>query len=380
MSAAPFPVVASLQPLVDRGELAGAVTLIADHDRILQIDTVGYADRAAQKPMREDTLFWIASTTKPITATAVMMLVDEGKIRLDAPVEEYLPDFAGQQVIIEKTDDRVVLGKPSHPITIHEILSHTSGLPFVSRVEKLIDARTLQEAAVSYAMSPLQFQPGTAYLYTNSGINTAGRIVEVISGQSYESFLQERLFDPLGMTETSFLLSTEQLPRLAKTYRTSPDKTHLVEAPIRPLTYPLDGPGRYPCPGGGLFSVGKDVAAFGQMLLGRGTFRGRQFLSKESFDRMTTIHTGSFLFQDGVEKGYGYGMEIVPPAGTTGQLTGEYGHGGAYSNKLWIDPIAGRVMVFLVQHAEWVGEKGNTAWPAFKALASQNELVPISVN
>lgn len=365
-----FPVAEALQPLIDQGELMGAVTMIADQKGILQTDTLGYADREAKIPMREDSLFWIASTTKPVTATALMMLVDEGKVRLDAPVETYLPDYAGQEVILEKTDDRVVLGKPGHPITVHEVLSHTSGLPFFSRLEKVIDGRPLHEAAITYAMSPLQFQPGTAYLYTNAGINTAGRILEVVTGQSYESFLQERLFKPLGMTETTFFPGTQDLGRLAKTYRPTSDKSGYAESPIGQMTHPLDGPGRYACPGGGLFSTGRDVVAFGQLLLGRGVFKGRRFVSEENFIRMTTSHTGSFLFQDGVEKGYGYGMEVVPPAGTKGVVSGEYGHGGAYSNKLWIDPVTGRVMVFLVQHAGWINEKGNTAWPAFKAAAS----------
>ena len=116
-----FPVAAALPPLVDRGELAGAVTLIADRNDILQIDAVGSADRAAGTPMREDALFWIASTTKPMTAVALMMLVDEGKVRVEAPVETYLPEFAGQQLIIEQAGDRIVLGKPAHPITVHEV-------------------------------------------------------------------------------------------------------------------------------------------------------------------------------------------------------------------------------------------------------------------
>ncbi len=244
-----FPVVAALRPLIDRGELAGAVTLIADREKILQIDAVGYADLVSKTPMREDTLFWIASTTKPMTAIALMMLVDEGKVRVEAPVEEYLADYAGQQVIVEQTEDRVVLGRPSHPITVHEILSHTSGLPFMSRVEKVIDARSLRESSVTYALSPLLFEPGTRYQYSNAGTNTVGRIVEVISGQSYETFMQERLFDPLGMTETSFYITAEQLPRLAKVYRPSEDKTKLVETPLGQFTYPLDGPGHYPCRG-----------------------------------------------------------------------------------------------------------------------------------
>lgn len=180
---------AILQPFIDRHELAGAVILVASKDKVLSLDAVGFSDVAAHKQMQTDSLFWIASQSKPMTATAMMMLVDEGKICLDDPVEKYLPEFKGQMLVAGQDGAHTLLKKPSHPITVKEILSHTSGLPFLSRVEHKIDTYSLPEAAISYALTPLKFEPGTQYAYGNAGINAAGRIIEVVSGMPYEEFM-----------------------------------------------------------------------------------------------------------------------------------------------------------------------------------------------
>src|SRR5579871_2613285 len=210
----------ALQPFVDRHALAGAVTLVANRDNILSLEAVGYADIAGNKPMQTDALFWIASQSKPITSTALMMLVDAGKVHLDDPVEKYLPEFRDQWLAVEQDNDHMSLRRPHHPITVREILSHTSGLPFASAMEQpTLDLLPLRDGVRSYAMTPLQFEPGTKYQYSNAGINTAGRVIEVVSGMPYEQFLQKRLFDPLRMTDTTFWPSEAQVARLAKSYR-----------------------------------------------------------------------------------------------------------------------------------------------------------------
>ena len=202
-----------LQPFVDSHALAGAVALVADKDGVLDVETVGYADIAKGKPMKPNALFWIASQSKPITATALMMLVDEGKLNLNDPVEKYLPEFRGQWLIAEQDGTHQQLAHPAHPITIREILSHTSGLPFSSPMESpTLDGLPLRTAVRSYAMTPLQYAPGTKYQYANAGINTAGRLIEVLSGLSYEQFLQTRLFDPLGMKDTTFWPTKRKCP------------------------------------------------------------------------------------------------------------------------------------------------------------------------
>lgn len=350
-------VVDALQPFVDRHELAGAVALVADQDRVLSIDAVGYADVASKTPMRSDALFWIASQSKPITATALMMLVDEGKVSLDDPVEKYLPEFKEQWLVAEGASDHLLLRKPQHPITVRNILSHTSGLPFRSPMEQpTLDLLPLRVAAASYAMTPLEFEPGSKYQYSNAGINTAGRIIEVVSGAAYEDFLQTRLFEPLGMIDTTFWPSGEQLGRLATSYKPNDAKTDLEPTTVTQLKYPLDDRRRQPMPAGGLFSTARDVARFCQLVLRGGEWQGRRYLSKSAVEQMTTKQTG-----DALRDAYGLGW-------ATGG--GTFGHGGAYATNMTIDPRSGLITVFMVQHAGFAGN-GGQSHAAFRKAAEE---------
>lgn len=340
-------VTAALQPFVDRHELAGVVALVADKDRVLSIDAVGYADIADQKPMSTDALFWIASQSKPVTATALMMLVDEGKVNLDDPVEKYLREFKEQWLVAERASDHLLLRKPRQPITVRNILSHTSGLPFRSAMEQpTLDLLPLRVAVGSYAMTPLEFEPGSKYQYSNAGINTAGRIIEVVSGMSYEAFLQTRLFEPLGMSDTTFWPSGEQLGRLATSYKPNDAKTNLEPTTITQLKYPLYDRQRQPMPAGGLFSTANDVARFCQLVLRGGEWQGRRYLSKSAVEQMTTKQTG-----DALPDAYGLGW-------ATGG--GTFGHGGAYATNMTIDPRSGLITVFMVQHAGFAGNGGQS--------------------
>jgi len=251
-------IAAKLQPFVDKHKMAGAVVLVADKDKVLDVETVGYADLTAQKPMAADDMFWIASMSKPMTVTALMMLVDEGKVNVDDPVEKYLPYFKGQMVA-DSADPRTTLHPQQPPILVRNLLSHTSGLPLFSPVEKpTLDLLPLSEAVPSYARTVLMFEPGTKYSYSNAGINTAGRIIEVVSGMPYEKFMEERLFKPLGMKDTTFWPNEEQLQRLAKSYRENAQKDNLEETDINYLHYPLnDVQHRFPMPAGSLFHGGR---------------------------------------------------------------------------------------------------------------------------
>lgn len=271
-AAKPQGLVEALLPYVAKKELAGAVTLVATRDRVLDVTTVGYADVAARKPMQPDNLFWIASMSKPMTGLAVMMLVDEGKIRLEDPVEKYLPEFKGQKLAEKKDGKQVGLKDPARPITVRDILCHTSGLPFKSPVEQpTLDALPLADAVKSYAKEALLFEPGTDFLYSNAGINTSARILEVVSGQRYEDFMDERLFKPLGMKDTTFWPNQEQVSRLALSYKPGKDGQGLEPLTVTQLHYPLtDRAKRFPMPAGGLFSTAADVAVFGQMVLNEG--------------------------------------------------------------------------------------------------------------
>lgn len=345
----------ALQPFVEHHELAGAVTLVATKDRILSVETVGSMDIAAKKPMREDAMFWIASMSKAITAAGLMVLVDEGKVKLDDPVEKYLPEFKGQMVTAEKDADHVLLKKPSHPITVRNVLSHTSGLPFKSPIEEpTLDMIPLVTAVKSHAMSALMFEPDSKYQYSNAGINTAGRIIEVVSGMSYEDFLDKRLFGPLGMKDTTFWPNDEQVARLAKSYKPNAAKDNLEETTIGQLHYPLQDRKRQPMPGGGLFSTAVDVASFCQLLMNKGTHKGQRILSEAAVKEMTSRQT-----VPGLKESYGFGLQVGPD---------NFGHGGAYATNMTVDLKNGLVTVFMVQHAGFPG-KGKDAQGVFKTTA-----------
>ena len=354
------PIAAYLRPLVDNHTIAGAVTLVATKDRTVYLKPIGYRDLTSNAPMPADAMFWIASTSKPMTVTAVMMLVDEGKINLNDPVEKYLPEFKGQLVrVANPASPSGTQGATSshappqlvpavHPILVREILSHTSGLPFRSAEQPgALDLLPLKDAVKSFASEPLIFQPGTDYSYSNEGINTAARIIEAVTGMPYEQFIEERLFTPLGMKDTTFWPTTEQIGRLAKTYRLDTHTKDLAEQPIDQLTYPLDDrKHRYPMPAGGLFSTAADVSIFCRMILNGGMLDGKRYISQSSLHQMTTEQNGGLG-----KTSYGFGWSISANG---------FGHGGAYRNVMEIDTLKGRILIFMVQqNGPWGTAEGD---------------------
>lgn len=350
-------IVGVLQPFIDNHTLAGAVTLVASRDKILSLETIGYADLAAKRPMQADNLFWIASMTKPITATAVMMLVDEGKLNIDDPVEKYLPEFKGQMLACGPDKDHPQLKKPSRPITIKDLLTHTSGLMIAPPLGGHWDMIPLAEAVKGYARTPLKFDPGTKYEYCNPGINTLGRIIEVVGGKAYDRFVQERLFSPLGMKDTTFWPSEAQLGRLVKAYRPTADKKGLEETTISTFSYPLTNRQRQALPAGGLFSTAKDLSAFCRMIFRGGELDGKRYLAEKTVRQMTALHTA----------------KPFPPRGLGWAATtvgGSFGHGGAYKTNMSIDPRQQLVTILLVQHAVWAGD-GAKVSPTFIEAANK---------
>jgi CubicO group peptidase (beta-lactamase class C family) len=239
-------------------------------------------------PMATDAIFWIASQSKPITPTALMMLVDEGKLALDDLVEKHLPEFHHQWLAVEQDSNHVLLKHPKRPITVRDILSHTSGLPFASAAERpTLDLLPLRVGVLTYAISPLQFEPGSKYQYSNAGTNTAGRIIEVKGSMTYEDFLENRLSRPLGMNDTTFWPDSEQVSRLARSYKPGKNKNGLEETIISQLKYPLNDRTRQPMPAGGLFSTARDLARFCQMILNEGVFEGKRYLSRAAVAELT---------------------------------------------------------------------------------------------
>jgi CubicO group peptidase (beta-lactamase class C family) len=341
-----------LRPFVDSHDLAGAVTLVASPEAVLAVDTVGFADIAAGKPMRAGSLFWIASMSKPVTAVALMILVDEGKVNVDDPVEKYLPEFRNSWLAVEQDKEHILLKHPARAITVKNILSHTSGLlPRSAMEQPTLDLLPLRDAVRSYAITPLEFEPGSQYQYSNAGINTAGRIVEVVSGMPFEQFLAARLFQPLGMKDTTFWPTEAQVKRLAKSYQPDAGKKGLEETKIDQVHYPLTGRNRYPFPAGGLFSTAQDMARFGQMILNTGMYGSKRILSEAAIRQMTSVQTGEIRVNNSDSTGYGFGLSVLKRAAADGRSAGSFGHGGAYKTMLWMDPQKQLVMVLMRQHA-----------------------------
>lgn len=358
----------AMQRFVDDQTIAGAVTLVARHDRILRVDAVGQADLTQRRPMKADSLFWIASMTKPMTAVAVLMLQDQGRLAVDDPVEKHLPEFKGQWLLAESTADRRVLVRPPRPVTIRDLLTHTSGLGDVPAARW--DA-TLAEQVVAYAREPLRFPPGSRWEYCNPGINTLGRIVEVVSGEPFADFLERRLLKPLGMRDTTFWPTPAQAKRLAKSYQPKADGAGLEETSIYFLQGALSDRRRAPRPSGGLFSTAQDVARFYQMMLNHGVWHGRRLLSPAAVAQLARTQTGELQtgFVDGMSFGFGFAV-VKAPQGVTAMLSpGTFGHGGAYGTQSWADPARDLICVLMIQRAKLPNADGSEVRRVFQQTA-----------
>jgi CubicO group peptidase (beta-lactamase class C family) len=358
---------ARMQPFVDQGEISGAVTVVGRKDSIVSYETIGLQSLQSRTPMARVTLFRIASMTKPITAIGIMILADEGRLKVEDPVEKYLPEFRGQMLVAERRADTITLKKPARPVTLRDLLTHTSGLQsdFRPGLTDLYIKRnhTLAEGVMAFSQRPLDFEPGSKWAYCNPGIDTLGRIIEVVSQQSYEDFLQTRIFQRLGMTDTTFYPTASQLEWSAVTYGKQNGK--LVPTPNTIIGSPLGA--RYAVPAGGLYSTGADLAKLYQMMLKRGTLGSARILSPEAVATMTKLQTGDLKcgFVDGMGFGFGWGV-VREPKGVTGMLSpGSYGHGGAFGTQGWLDPTRDLFVILLIQRT---GMQNSDASPMRQAL------------
>ncbi len=361
---------AAMQEMVDRNEIAGAVTMVVAKDRVLHLESTGFADLATKRAMTPDAIFWIASMTKPVTGTAVLMLQDEGKLHVSDPVAKYLPEFANL-----KTPS----GKPAN-LTITQLLTHTSGLGEAGGPAANA-AKTLADLVPIWLATPMKYEPGAKWQYTQSGINAAARIVEVVSGQSFDAFLQKRLFDPLGMKDTTFYPNESQQARRATGYAKNSATGALEAVPAR------DGyegaRNRPPQGNGGLYSTPKDYAHFAQMLLAGGTVDGRRILSGDALKFLSTPQTGDLpagFFQNDAfgqhGKNYGWGIGTcvlrTPHEGVAAMLSpGSFGHGGAWGTQAWIDPVRGVAYVLMVQRANFPNSDASDVRRVFQEAAAK---------
>lgn len=360
---------AELQKFVDDGQIAGAVTIIGRRGQVGSLETVGFRDREANVPMKADTVFRIASMTKVATAVAVMMLEEAGKLSVDDPVEKHLPEFRGLKLLQKVTpapkpadkpaEELFKLVDPPRKITIKDLMTHTSGMrcqnpPGFADVGQKKN-RPLSEAVIAFSQQPLEGPPGEAWKYCGTAFETVGRVIEVASGKSYEAFLVERLFRPLGMKDTTFRLSPAQRKRLAVNYKKE------SEAPgAKVVRSDSQGPGPenpvvYTSPGGGLYSTAGDYAALMQMLLDKGKARGRQLLKPDTVAKLTAVHfkppaPGAKVgFSAGLGMGLGVQVVMTPTEVTEALSPGSFGHGGAHGTQAWADPVTGAYYVLMIQ-------------------------------
>jgi CubicO group peptidase (beta-lactamase class C family) len=361
----------AMQKFIDSRDIAGAVTVVGRADGIKHHAAVGYRDRAAKDPMAKDTLFRIASMTKPITAIGIMILADEGKLSPDDDVARHLPEFTGQMLVAERGKDTVSLKKPSRPVKLRDLLTHTGGLaPYPPGVDDVYSKRnrTLAETTLAAALRPLQFEPGTQWAYSNSGIDTLGRVIEVVSGETYEAFLKKRIFDPLGMADTTFYPSSVQRKRLALTYSKNKDG-ELVDSGFSLIALPVHA--KHPIPAGGLVSSGPDLARLYRMMLNKGTLDGHRILSEKSVAEMTQTQTGDIKtgFVDGMSFGFGWAV-VKEPKGVTAMLSpGTFGHGGAFGTQAWIDPKLDVFTILLIQRTGLSNADGSPMRKTLQELA-----------
>jgi CubicO group peptidase (beta-lactamase class C family) len=337
-----------MQAYVDAHQTAGTVTIVARHGKIASFEAVGYQDLASKTPMRKDSLFRIASLTKPITCAGIMLLVDEGRLSVIDPVEKFLPEYKGLMIsgCQGRSGYECTGAPPSRPINIEDLMAHTSGLPSDLDLPGGALPATLAELAALGAKTQLLFDPGTHWNYSNIGYDLLGRIIEVVAKQPFDVFLEQRIFQPLGMRDTHFFLPDEKWGRLATLYT-------LTDGALKRASVQLDKahPPRIPGPAGGLVSTAEDILRFNMMMRNKGTLDGRRVLSSAAVTLMTTSHTGDLKAGWVPGVGHGYGYEVVRDAAGMFRYNsiGSFVKGGAFRTYEWVDPEKDLVGVFMMQ-------------------------------
>ena len=368
----------AVQRHIDAGSISGAVTLVARHGKIAHLEAHGLMDIESKRAMPKDGVFRLASMSKPITAVAVMMMVEEGKVRLSDPVSRFIPEFKSMKVAVAKPNARGGGAAPASPggpggrggpppevdlvsatreITIRDLLTHGSGLMSSGLGNATAGAAatrgpddTLATYIPKLGAVALDFQPGTLWRYSGlAGFDVLSRVVEIASGKPYDQFLRERLFDPLGMKDTGFALTPAIQPRLVTLYRRGQNGLERVpdQSGLSSATY-FSG-------AGGLVSTAEDYAQFATMLVNGGELNGRRYLGPRTIELMASNHTGEMAGgQMGMSPkgiGFGLGVQVVedPVAADRRVSKGAWGWAGAYGTNVHIEPAADMVQIILMQ-------------------------------
>jgi CubicO group peptidase (beta-lactamase class C family) len=355
----------TIQRHIDAHDISGAVTVVARKGRLAHLEAQGMMDLDSKKAMPQGGLFWIASMTKPITGTAILMLMEEGKLRLNDPVSKFIPEFRGMKVA-------VIQDRPAGPggaanggvpqfytipatreITIQDLLTHTSGLVSggaASGAELAKIARKPGEDLATYiprlGATPLDFQPGSRWSYSpGAGFETLGRIVEIASGQSFDQFLRQRIFEPLGMKDITFHPTDDKLPRVATMYHRAGDALTKVDTSVR-----LNNTS-YFSGAGGLMADAEDYLQFAQMLANGGQLNGKRLLSPRTVELMSSVIAPDTL--PGRPKGRSFGLSVQvtndPIAAGARISSGSYGWDGAFGTHFWVDPKEKLIGILMIQ-------------------------------
>ena len=390
---------ATAQQFIDNKKLAGAITLVARRGKVVHLETHGMMDLAANKPMRKDTIFRIYSMTKPIAAAAVMLLCEEGKLQLDAPTSTYLPELGGLKVAAAADAETFTLIKADRDMTVRDLMRHTAGLPGAARYmagQTAVDKRyreeglhllhecNLQEMVERLGRIPLLYQPGIKWHYSIAA-DVLGRLIEVVSGQPFDVFLAERIFQPLGMVDTGFYVPSEKINRFAGIYGPK------SEGGLQAIDAPEGGTGhisensfrknpKFLSAGGGLVSTAADFARFCLMLSGKGVLAGKRVMKTESVELMIRNHLPDCLIPldkkpDERYAGLGFGLGVSVRVQQTDWIPtsqiGEYGWIGGASTEFWISPRDELVAITLAQHIPFSELSERVKPLAYAAIAKE---------
>lgn len=363
-----------LKEFVDAGKAAGMVTLVAHKGEVVQFDAVGYTDIETRQAMAKDNIFQLHSMTKPIVALAAMQLAEEGRLTLSDPVEKHLPEFRGQMVVAAvNPDGSRLLKKPSRLITVRDLMTHTSGMSLnpPTGIGELHGAlhKSLADVALVLSQQALEFEPGTKWQYSNTGIAALGRIVEVISGQPLEVYMAKRIFEPLGMKDTFFFPPKDKWHRMPTAYIYRDGK------PVKYMSDPLgegkmkfrDG-AKYSLPEGGLYSTASDLLVLYKAILNGGKHGNFRLLSPAGLQVMRTSQTGD-LRTSTAGAGWGLGWFVMREE-TAGQsmAVGTFGHGGRYGTFCFLDPKNDLIGIFMIHREGGSDERQAFVQMTYSAL------------
>jgi CubicO group peptidase (beta-lactamase class C family) len=364
---------AHLERYIEAGKIAGALTLIARRGQVAYCEPLGHLEIERRRPVTRDAIFRIYSMTKPITSVGLMMLYEQGQLQLDDPVHRFIPSWKNLQVFVSGNHPNFTTAPVARPMTVRDLLSHTSGLTYGFMERTNLDAAyrrlgvadrgrpgyTLRAMVDTLAQLPLEFSPGTRWNYSVS-TDVVGHVIEVVSGQPLAAYLRESILEPLGMRDTGFVIEEEQIPRFAANYQRQADGTlKLIDDPAQSEYRECS----FFSGGGGLLSTAPDYFRFTAMLRNRGELDGVRLLGRKTVELMTTNHlpgvqdlaqlaqAGMFTETAYAGVGFGLGFSVMQSPARAHILgtPGEYAWGGAASTAFWIDPAEDLIVIFMTQ-------------------------------